>query len=300
MTSGPVRWMCHVSSLPTLGGWQVPGRLSRRVSPAVKARVVFSLVFVFSFGFGPTSAGAVTEVVDEIVAVVEGTPVLRSDLRALRASLVQQGESGLDDAELIEARIDELLMTAWAAQQQIDVDDRQIDSTVRNIAEQNGMSVEGLYEAVQAQGLSPVAYRDMLRTQLLRMQIIQQEIEPSISIDDADLIAWMREHPERYGLEPMIAIRAGDERQRVELPWSSLDPVVQRWISENPAPGATTEVVRDGVPMTIEFEAVRQAALPALDEVRDEVYAEVRRDRIERAFAQWMGQRRANAWIERR
>ncbi|RMF15590.1 MAG: hypothetical protein D6761_07585, partial [Candidatus Dadabacteria bacterium] len=220
----------------------------------------------------PGAVGAVTEVVDEIVAVVEGTPILRSDLRALRATLAQQGDADLADDALVEQRINDLLMTAWADRNHVSIDDKQIDATVQNVAEQNGMSVEELYEAVRAQGLSRVAYREMLRTQLLRMQIVQREIEPGISIDDADLIAWMREHPDRYGLEPVIAVRVGPSQELVEVPWSTLDPEVQQWIAGNPQPGAVTEIARDGVPTQITFVGLRQADLPPLEQVREQVY----------------------------
>ncbi|RMF14806.1 MAG: hypothetical protein D6761_08875 [Candidatus Dadabacteria bacterium] len=313
MTNGRGHWMCRASfrSLARLRRENVRAEHglapTKRCNHGNERRFWWMSVHVLSVAVllcappvFPGAVGAVTEVVDEIVAVVEGTPILRSDLRALRATLAQQGESDLSDDALVERRINDLLMTAWADRNHVTIDDKQIDATVQNVAEQNGMSVEELYEAVRAQGLSRVAYREMLRTQLLRMQIVQREIEPGISIDDADLIAWMREHPDRYGLEPVVAVRVGPSQQLVEVPWSTLDPAVQQWIAGNPQPGAVTEIARDGVPTQITFVRLRQADLPPLEQVREQVYAEVRRDRIERAFAQWLGQMRANAWIERR
>lgn len=147
------------------------------------------------------------ELLDAVVAVVEGRPILLSELRELREGLAADGEAVTRPADLVERRIEDILVERRAETLGLTVTERDIDDAVARIASQNGMTPDDLYSAVAAQGLSQDDYRRVLRDQLRRMRIAQREIEPRVRVDRADMLAWMRRHADRFGAAPQARLR---------------------------------------------------------------------------------------------
>lgn len=252
---------------------------------------------------------------DEVVAVVDGQAILRSELDVLQASLARQGEHISDMRLLLERRIEDLLVAARAESLGIRIGEKQLDETIENIAAQNKLTKTQLYETIVSQGLSTSEYREMLREQMLRMQIIQREIEPLVSIDQADLVAYMKTHRDRYATPPEVELRLLNKPmlrpadvtealmsvRPTNANWRDLTPAIQEWVSEQAAVGAIRYFgPTDGMPPTwVQLTKIRPPELRPLAEVEDEVYERVRREKIERAFQHWLSDLKAKTWVER-
>lgn len=271
--------------------------------------------------------------VDAVVAVVEGRPILLSELRELREGLAADGEAVTHPADLVERRIEDMLVERRAETLGLAVTERDIDDAVARIAGQNGMTPNDLYTAVAAQGLGRDEYRRVLRDQLRRMRIAQREIEPRVRVDRADMLAWMRRHADRFGAAPQARLRilslsrgeaealagcaslpgcatadrlaaaAGrlDDASPVIVHWPDLEGELQTWIAGDPAPGELRLLAgaAPGQWLLVRFDALVPGELVALDGVRDEVEAEVRREKMDAAFRGWMTELKRDALIER-
>ncbi len=282
----------------------------------------------------PTVSASTTEVVDAVVAVVEGRPVLLSELRDLREALAREGESVTRPVDLVERRIEDILVERRAEQLGLAVSEQDLDDAVARIASQNAMEAADLYAAVAAQGLGRDVYRGVLRDQIRRMRIAQREIEPRVRVDRADMLAWMRRHPDRFGAAPKVSLRILNLGQReveaiagcTDLPacvdssvlasatrsdlgaapalvvdWPDLEGVLQTWVAQEPDAG-TVKLLPAETPsrwLVVRFDALIPGELAALDSVQADVEAEVRREKMEAAFRGWLVELKRDALIER-
>lgn len=278
----------------------------------------------------PVSAA---EVVDAVVAVVEGRPILLSELRDLREALAREGEAVTRPADLVERRIEDILVDRRAEQLGLAVSERDLDDAVQRIAGQNAMEPAELYAAVAAQGLDRDVYRRVLRDQIRRMRIAQREIEPRVRVDRADMLAWMRRHPERFGAAPKVALEtidlpraeaellagcrdlpacgdpaalaaaAGprlDRASRLVVEWPDLEGELQIWVAADPEIGAVRMFPGEaGRWLVVRFAALIPGELASLDAVQGEVEAEVRREKMDSAFRGWLVELKRDALIER-
>lgn len=280
-------------------------------------------------------AGAISaELVDGVVAVVEGRPVLISDLRNLQADLRRQGEPAESWADLRERRIEDLLVNRRADELGLAVTDKDVQDAIERIAGQNGMPVDELLRTVAAQGLEELEYRRVLRQQLLRVRISQREIEPRVRVDRADLVAWMRRHADRYGATPRARLWMGmfsdaaltrllpdcappaacldrslgpdtlsaePDLSPVEIPWNELDGDLQRWLSQDPEPGAfwVKAAPEPGAWILLRFVGLEAGDMQPLAEVEAEVFEAVRREKLDQAFLRWLDELKGAAWVER-
>lgn len=274
------------------------------------ALTVGALFFMAAQGHSSES-----QAVDQVVAVVDGHPILRSELEGLRTSLSRQGEEISDLGLLLERRIEDLLLSSRAESLGIRIGEKEIDETVESIASQNEMTRVQLYEAIANQGLALLEYRRLLRDQMLRMQIIQKEIEPLVNIDQADLVAYMKANRDSYSSQPEVqlrilanaAVQASAITESIALvrpttiEWGNLAPELQEWIANSPTPQSIRYFPSRGgnAGLWVQYILLQPAELRPLAEVENEVYERVRREKIERAFQHWFSELKARTWIDR-
>lgn len=266
------------------------------------------------------------DTIDAVVAVVEGTPVLASELVALRTSLLRQGESVTAPAELLERKIEDLLIAKRSESLNLAVGEKEVDDAIQRIADENRLTKEELFRALSEQGLTPGEYRELLGQQILRMRIIQHEVEPMVRVDRADLVAHMKANPDRFAEPPRIQLRllspqngaewlqvCGngcrsvpaklaadlDAQEPMLVDWYALDEQIRFWLSSAPAESEVRAFSRGDAVVVVQFVTTIPGRLKPLDEVYDVVYDEVRRRKLERAFQQWLADLKADAWIER-
>jgi hypothetical protein len=259
---------------------------------------------------------------------------LLSELRDLREALAREGESVTRPVDLVERRIEDILVERRAEQLGLAVSEQDLDDAVARIASQNAMEAADLYAAVAAQGLGRDVYRNVLRDQIRRMRIAQREIEPRVRVDRADMLAWMRRHPDRFGATPKVSLRILnlgqreveaiasctalpacaessalgaaaaadlDEAPALVVNWPDLEGELQTWLAGEPDAGAVKLLPAEapGRWLVVRFEALVPGELAALDSVAADVEAEVRREKMEAAFRGWLVELKRDALIER-
>lgn len=129
-----------------------------------------------------------SEKIDAIVAVVDEDVILRSELdsevNTLLAQLSQNGSQSpprdVVERQLLERLIDFRVQLARAEETGIRVTDAEIEQTMGQIAQQNGITIDQMAAALARDGVSVQDFRRKLREQMsverLRSRFVQQRV----------------------------------------------------------------------------------------------------------------------------
>jgi peptidyl-prolyl cis-trans isomerase SurA len=181
-----------------------------RSLPAVLGALTIAATLIAILGATPASAqtrpkqpaakAKRTAVVDRVVAVVNDTVVLDSELRARLTPLVGDVQ-GIADArerrrrfdklrtQMLDEMVNEELIVQAAEEARIEIESSEVDAAVDEIKKQNNLDDTGLAQALQQQGYSLSAYKTDLRRQLLRLRAVNQLVRPRVTVTDEDIRA---------------------------------------------------------------------------------------------------------------
>jgi peptidyl-prolyl cis-trans isomerase SurA len=150
-----------------------------------------------------------TDIVEAIVAVVEGDVITLSEIRTeyrLRAEAMRsqvQGEQlsaqlkRLKDT-LLEDMITNKLLLQKAKNQGIDVTD-QLNMQIEALKEENGFETDGqLIQAMRQQGIVFEDWKQEMEENLLRQAIIFNEVGQSIVVDDTEVVNYYHENRKQF------------------------------------------------------------------------------------------------------
>lgn len=160
----------------------------------MKKILILSLLFALCL-----SAKDAGEYLDNIVAVVNDDVVTKSELnRSLSIARLQMREQGDKAApsnlqqQVLDQLINKKLQLQIAKQVGITFSDADIDRIVQNLAEKNNVSVDGLYQRVNHEGMSTADYRKELQEQMTVQKLQQQEIASRIVVTPDEINMFMR------------------------------------------------------------------------------------------------------------
>jgi peptidyl-prolyl cis-trans isomerase SurA len=148
----------------------------------------------------PQAARKRTAVVDRVVAVVNETVVLESELRT-RLTPVVGDVQGIADArerkrrfeklrtQMLDEMVNEELIVQAAEEARIEIETAEVDAAVDEIKKQNNIDDAGLAAALDQQGYTLASYKQDLRRQLLRLRAVNQLVRPRVTVTDEDIKA---------------------------------------------------------------------------------------------------------------
>ncbi len=152
------------------------------------------------------------EIIDTIVAVVNGDIITLSDFKKQDETLYQslasqyQGEELREVYEkskknLLDGMITDLLLIQEAKKQEIDVSG-QLEKMVEDLKEQYGFnSIEDLREAMEQQGVDFDIWLDYQERELLKEGVLFYSFGKDIVVDDTEVINYYSQHQEEF-IEP--------------------------------------------------------------------------------------------------
>jgi len=132
---------------------------------------------------------------NSIVAVVNEDIILSSELdNATRAIVKQLNEKGTPipaksilDKEVLDKLIIESLQLQIAETNGITIDDSQLNAEVKDLAENNGVSLTEFREILERDGYSYQDFREDLRKQLTIMQVRRMMVASTIKVNDQEV-----------------------------------------------------------------------------------------------------------------
>ncbi|MDH5510492.1 MAG: peptidylprolyl isomerase [Nitrospinota bacterium] len=157
---------------------------------------------------------ASAEIVDRIVANVNGSIILLSEvegkLATLRELKYRQGvdipEESLTERKVLSEMIDEKLITSYAKEKEISIKESEVDLAVQNIKERNNLSDEDFDQAMKAQGTSLEKFREELKNQILVQRVMKLEVD-IVTPTENDAKSYYERHAEEFMGEGRVRAR---------------------------------------------------------------------------------------------
>ncbi len=151
-----------------------------------------------------------SEVISRIAAVVNDEIITT---RQLQQRLQEQpAEISLTQEQMLENMINDILIEQRAEQIGIDVSAADIDRAVQDVEQQNGITLEQLQQALEAQGMSMQQYREQLRSQILRFKITGIEVKSKADVTNREIREYYTAHMNDYQRPALMRL------SRISLP----------------------------------------------------------------------------------
>ncbi len=159
------------------------------------------------------------DVVEEIVAIVNGDVITLSEYREQFNSTVQMLRAQLSGDEyfkeyerlkdsLLDMMVTDLLLLQKAREQNLNVKE-QLKATIEKIKEDNHLSSdEELIRAMSAQGVDYNVWVKELEENLMRQAVIYVEVDRNIVLDDSEIVSYYKKKPEEFIVPPEYRIKA--------------------------------------------------------------------------------------------
>ncbi len=197
-----------------------------------KIKTVVFFVILFTFLSSAGLAASQAEVIEAIVAVVEGDIITLSEIRTeyrLRAEALRSQLEGEQlstqlkrmKANLLEDMITNKLLLQKAKQQGIDVTE-QLNMQIESLKKENGFETDAqLIQAMRQQGIVFEEWKQEMEENLLQQAVIFNEVGQSIVVDDTEVVNYYHENREEFVEPAEYTIKAiylsGENRIREEV-----------------------------------------------------------------------------------
>jgi len=161
------------------------------------------------------------EVVNRIVATIDGEPVTLFELHAFadqvrqRAATAGAGAAGggtdgqppTDDRAILDELVLDKILHKQIQEQGVAASDQQIDAYIASIKERNKLDDASLRQALAQQGLSWEQYRAQVRTDIERAALINKEIRNKVNVSPEEVERYYKEHLTDYGTPEKAHVR---------------------------------------------------------------------------------------------
>lgn len=151
------------------------------------------------------------EIVDRIIAVVNDDVItlteLNSSLKPYKEKIRSLGYPPEKEQQLLfEVRkdmldrlINEKIEDQEIERSKINISEEEIDKTIERIKETNYLTDEQLRGELAKDGLNMEAYRNKIKSQVLRTRLVNLKVKSKIVITKEDIKAYYEKHIEEYG-----------------------------------------------------------------------------------------------------
>jgi peptidyl-prolyl cis-trans isomerase SurA len=144
-------------------------------------------------------AHAATEIIDQVVAIVDDDVIMASELRervtAVTENLKARNIQMPPEDELIKETLDRLILESIQLQKGaragVRISDEQLNDAVQRIAAQNRMTLDQFREALGRQGQSYDAVREQVRREMIIQRVQAGNVNQRIQISDEEVGNFM-------------------------------------------------------------------------------------------------------------
>lgn len=161
----------------------------------MKSLIFSTFIFLALALSPPAHAQALGQPIDGIAAVVDESIILRSELDLAVANvLAQNAERAAQlpprpvlERQVLEQMIMMRLQVDRARDSGIRISDAQLEQSVANVAQSNGMSMQQLRQRIEADGMGWDEFRDSLREELLVQQLHQRVVRGRVAVSESEI-----------------------------------------------------------------------------------------------------------------
>jgi peptidyl-prolyl cis-trans isomerase SurA len=145
------------------------------------------------------AAFAETEMLDQVVAIVDDDIIMASELRQRLAGVRQNLEArGLEtppEDVLIRETLDRLILDSIQLQMGrrygVRIPDAQLDAAMQRLAAQNGLSLEQFRQIMEREGRSYAAMREQIREEMVIQRVQMGNVNQRVEISDQEVKNFM-------------------------------------------------------------------------------------------------------------
>src|SRR5262245_64521994 len=164
-----------------------------------------ALATVLMIGFLVGPAAGHTEVVNRIIATVDGDPITAHEVQRYRES---SGSNELTESQALEALITDKLLEKEVKDKKIEVKSEDIDKYVEQVKERNRIDTYRFEAALVQQGLSLKEYRARIRSELEKSQLVNREIRGRVSVSPDEIERYYQANREEFRSGERVTVRA--------------------------------------------------------------------------------------------
>ena len=186
---------------------------------------------------------AATEVIDQVVAIVDDDIIMASELRervgAVTGNLQARSIQLPPEEELIRETLDQLILESIQLQlgtrAGVRISDEQLNSAVQRIAGQNRMTMEQFRQALEERGQSYEAMREQIRREMIIQRVQAGNINQRIQITEDEVGNFMATQegqtltqPEFHILHALLPIAPDASGSEVSAANAQVEAVLKR------------------------------------------------------------------------
>lgn len=155
----------------------------------------------------PLSVQAERKLLDQVVAIVDEDVILQTELEAristITGRLRAQG-TGLPPQQVLEERVLDQLITESIQMQKADragmrISDNELNETMANIAERNGMTLAQFENQLTAEGVTYNQAREQIRKEMLISRVQQRQVGNRVRVTDREVDNYLESLAARGG-----------------------------------------------------------------------------------------------------
>ena len=173
------------------------------------------------------------EEIDSVVASVDGDPITSHDLTnppagassgAAAAGFAAGAATSSDPDVALKNAIAQRMLEQEAQKYAAKVDDEEVDRYIRNLAQQNHLTIDQLRTQLSSQNVSYDEFRAKIRKQVEAMTMIDQEVRQKIVVTDDEIEIYYKNNPDEFTASDekfklaqiLITVPAGATPQQVD------------------------------------------------------------------------------------
>lgn len=202
----------------------------------LRAVLTLALLF-FLVGFGQAA-----QVVDRIVAVVNGEIITLQDLqRQLRLAVGQTPDPATAERlapQVLDAMIDDIVLRQEAQRLGIEVSDSEVENEVRQFKVRRRLSDEDFERSLRLQGLTPEQFKERSREDIVKHRIIGYMVRRKVVVTQEEIDAYLERNRSELTTERVVTLQmvvladrdsASQLRRALDSGEMGIDEAVERY-----------------------------------------------------------------------
>ena len=141
-------------------------------------------------------ASARAEIVNRIIATIDGEPVTEHELTAFAR---ERKADGQERGKIIDGLITDRLLEKETKAANIEAKKEDIDRAVADLRQQNKMNDDEFAKALKDQGFTSDAFRKKLKEEIERNELMNREVRGRVNVSPQEIKRYYEEHKEEYG-----------------------------------------------------------------------------------------------------
>jgi len=150
------------------------------------------------------AAASAAEIANRIVATIDGEPITAFELRGYAK---ERGATASSDAAVLDALITDKLLEKEIKTQGINARDDEIDRYIAEIQQRNGLDDERFAKALAAQGMTRDAYRQKVKSEIEKAQLVNREIRQRVNVSPEEIARYYDKHADDYATDERLKVR---------------------------------------------------------------------------------------------